>query len=72
MPEAIHESAHALLQKGEDMRVKAPTHASPKRDLTNVYDTCVGNKLQSDKKRVKLKWSVYKGATRLPVTEETT
>ncbi len=46
--EAIREAAHALIQKGEQMRQQQPEHPPAIRDLRLMWDTGSGRKLCTD------------------------
>ena len=48
MPESVKELAHALMQRGDDVRLRKAHHPNPSRDLTNVFDYGTGNVTRSD------------------------
>jgi hypothetical protein len=52
MPMCVKELAHALMQSGDDMRVREAGHPLYTRDMTNVFDLGTGQAVRSDAKGV--------------------
>ena len=52
MAEGIKDTTHAFLQRGSKMRKRAPSHPSPVRDMTSVYDTGCGKRKRFDAKGI--------------------